>query len=213
LNFIKEAFMKKFLIVSLAVMFMAALLPQTAAAGVGVKGGLAMSTLAFSGATDVPPLTNIKTPMGGVFFSLGLGLFSIQPEILYVRMGTRMEEGADWMEYRVDYIQVPLLLKIHIIPGPVSPMIYGGGYGAYRLAAKGVAEIGGTSEPPVDLKDQIKTTDYGVVFGGGIDFKLAVIKLSAEVRYNLGLANIAVDPDPGMSVKNKSLMILVGLGF
>jgi len=205
--------MKKFLIVSLVMVFVAAVLPQSAAAGVGVKVGYAWANLKFTGGTDVPVLTDIKNPMGGVYFSLGLGLVSIQPEILYVRQGARMEALPDWMEDRVDYIQVPVLLKIHVLPGPISPMIYAGPYGAYLLSAKGVAFVDGVLEPPVDIKDQIKSTDYGVVFGGGIDFRLPVIKLSAEVRYNLGLANVAKNADPGTSVKTKSLMVLVGIGF
>jgi len=204
---------KKFLIVSLVILFAAAVLPQSAAAGVGVKVGYAWSNLKFAGATDVPILTDIKNPVGGVYFSMGLGLFSIQPEILYVRQGARMEALPDWMEDRVDYIQVPVLLKIHVIPGPISPMVYAGPYGAYLVSAKGVSFVGGVLEPAVDIKDQIKSTDYGVVFGGGIDFRLPVIKLSVEVRYNLGLANVAKNPDPGMSVKTKSLMVLVGIGF
>ncbi|MGA2533804.1 MAG: porin family protein [Candidatus Aminicenantales bacterium] len=205
--------MKKFLIVSLVILFAAAVLPQTAAAGVGVKGGYAWSNLRFAGGTDLPTTTDIKNLVGGVYFSIGLGLFSIQPEVLYVRQGGRMEALPDWDEYRLDYIQVPVLLKIHVIPGPISPMIYGGPYGAYRLSAKGVSFFDGELEPAVDIKNRIKSTDYGLVFGGGIDFRLPVIKLSAEVRYNLGLANIAKGLDPGMSVKNKSLMVLVGIGF
>jgi hypothetical protein len=202
---------KKFLIVSLVILFAVAVLPQRAAAGVGVKGGYAMSTLAMTPASSIP-LVNLKAPVGGVFFGIGLGLFSIQPEILYVRMGTRIQaEGSpDWMEIRLDYIQVPVLLKINVLPGPISPMIYGGPYGAFRFAAKGaISGVSGTA----DIGDAYTTTDYGVVFGGGIDFRLPVIKLSAEARYNLGLSNIAKDPAPGVSTKNKSLMVLVGIGF
>lgn len=203
--------MKKFLIVSLVILFAASVLPQVAVAGVGFKGGLAMSTLAIAPASPFRQV-NLKAPMGGVFFGIGLGLFSIQPEILYVRMGTRFqEEGSTfWMEKRLDYIQIPLLLKINVLPGPISPMIYGGPYGAYRFAAKGAtSDVPGTA----DIGDSYTTTDYGVVFGGGLDFKLAVIKLSIEARYNLGLANILKNPDPGASEKNKSLMALVGLSF
>jgi hypothetical protein len=199
--------MKKFLIVSLAVLLTAALLPQTGMAAVGIKGGLGLSK---SSITDTTGLVNLKAPVGGIFFGMNFGQFTIQPEILYVRMGARMEEGADWLEFRLDYIQVPLLLKINVLPGPISPMIYGGPYGAYRFAAKGAASgVSGT----VDIGEDYKTTDYGVVFGGGIDFKLVAIKLSAEVRYNLGLANVAVDPAPGFSIKNRTLMLLVGIGF
>jgi hypothetical protein len=204
--------LKKFLIVSLAVLFTAALLPQTAAATIGIKGGLAWSDLSFSANADVPPLTNIKAPVGGVFFGLRIGFFTIQPEILYVRMGAHMADGTDWMEYRDDYIQVPLLLKINVLPGPISPMIFGGPYGSYLLAAKGVSYISG-AESTTDIKDQMKTTDYGVAFGGGIDFRLPGVKLSAEVRYNLGLANLAKNAEPGLWVKNRSLMVLVGIGF
>lgn len=204
--------MKKFLIASLAVLFTAALLPQSAGAAVGFKGGYALSKFAVTGEAPPIPLVNLKAPVGGVFFGIGFGLFSIQPEILYVRMGTRMQEAGspDWMEIRLDYVQVPLLLKVNVMPGPISPMIYGGPYGAYRIAAKGV--ISGVSGS-TDIGDQYAKTDYGIIVGGGLDFKLAVIKLSAEARYNLGLANIAVDPDPGTSVKNKSLMFLVGIAF
>lgn len=204
--------MKKVMIVSLAVLFIAALLPQSGAAAVGFKGGYAWSNLDFTGITGIPTPQDIKNPMGGVFFGIGLGLFSIQPEILYVRQGSRLEELPDWMEYRLDYVQVPVLLKINILPGPVSPMICAGPYGAYRVSAKDVSYLSGVNATE-DIKDQIKTTDYGVAFGGGIDFKLVAIKLSAEVRYNLGLVNIIKNPDPGESVKTKSLMVMVGIGF
>jgi hypothetical protein len=203
--------MKKSLIVSLAVLFMAALVPQSAAAGVGFKAGLGLSKLSMSEATPYP-LVNLKTPVGGIFFGVNLGLFSIQPEILYVRMGTRMQESGspDWMEIRLDYVQVPLLLKINVLPGPVSPMIYVGPYGAYRFAAK--SAISGVSGSG-DLSEDYKTTDYGIVLGGGIDFKLVVVKLSAEVRYNLGLANIRTNLAPGSSEKNRAIMALVGISF
>jgi hypothetical protein len=208
----KEAHLKKFLIVSLAFLFVAALVPQTAAAAVGVKGGYAMSKFSMTGITPPVPLSNLNTPMGGVFFGIGFGLFSIQPEILYVRIGGRMAQGADWEEERVDAIQVPVLLKINLLPGPISPMICGGPYGAYRLSAKDVSYISGVTTT-TDIKDQTVSTDYGLAFGGGIDFKLVAFKLSAEVRYNLGLANLEKNPDPGTSIKNRTLMVLVGIGF
>lgn len=210
----KEAHLKKFLIVSLAFLFVAALVPQTAAAGVGVKGGYAMSKFSMTGITPPVPLSNLNTPMGGVFFGIGFGLFSIQPEILYVRIGGRMALGADWDEVRVDTIQVPVLLRINVLPGPISPMICGGPYGAYRLSAKDVSydSVSGVTTT-TDIKDQTVSTDYGLAFGGGIDFKLVAFKLSAEVRYNLGLANLEKNPPAGESTKNRTLMILVGIGF
>jgi Outer membrane protein beta-barrel domain len=210
-NLNKEAIVKKFLFVSLIVLVVAAVVPQPAAAGFGLKGGLAQSNLDFSPSALIP-LGNLNAPTGGVFWGFNLGLFTIQPEALYVRMGTHVEEGADWMEDRLDYIQIPVLLKLGLLPGPVKLVIYGGGYYSFLLSAKGVANIDG-EEDSTDIKDQVKSNDYGAVFGGGIDFHLAAIKLSAEVRYNLGLANINSVADDTTSVKNHSLMFLVGIGF
>jgi len=201
--------MKKVLIGFVAVLFAVAVLPQSGAASIGIKGGFALSNLRFSNAGDVGTLSNLQAMTGGFSLGMNLGLFCIQPEILYVRMGAKQVYDAVSTETHLDYVQVPLFLKVNIIPGPVSPMIYGGGYGSYLLSAKGVG--GGVSE---DIKDQVKSTDYGLVFGGGVDFKLAVVKLTAEIRYNLGLANIAKNPDPAdLTVKNKSLMFLVGVTF
>ena len=115
----KEAFLKKFLIVSLTVLVLAAVVPQPAAAGFGLKGGLAQSNVDFSPPALIP-MGNLNAPMGGIFWGFNLGLFTIQPEALYVRMGTRIAEGADWMENRLDYIQIPVLLKINLLPGPVK---------------------------------------------------------------------------------------------
>jgi len=204
--------LKKFLFVSLIVFALAALMPQPAAAGFGLKGGLALSKLHFAGETEVPSLTDLKAPVGGIFWSFNLGLFTIQPEAMYVRMGARMEEGADWMEDRIDYIQIPVLVKLNILPGPISPNVYGGGYYSFLLSAKGVASIGGV-ESSTDIKDQLESKDYGALVGAGVDFKLAAIKITVEGRYNIGMANIAKDAEPGFSVKNESWMFLVGLSF
>jgi hypothetical protein len=201
--------LKKLVVVSLAVLVAAALMPQQARAGVGFKAGLALSKLSI---TDETGYMSRKAPTFGAYFSLGLGPVAIQPEVLYAPFGARMEEGADWMEYRMDYLQVPVLVKVNVMPGPISPCVYAGPYGAYLLSAKGVAEIDGVRSEE-SFKDELKSTDFGLVFGGGVDFKMAVVKLSVEVRYNLGLANLEKVEEPGFSVKNRSLMILAGIGF
>jgi hypothetical protein len=203
--------MKKFLIVSLAVLFMAALLPRPAAAGVGFKGGLGLSKLSTSEPLPIAPVY-LKAPVGGIFFGVNMGLFTIQPEVLYVRIGLRIEQDPAWLEQRFDTIQVPVLLKFNVLPGPVSPMFYGGPYGAYRLSAKAIS-FDGTTREELDISEDATTTDFGLVFGGGIDFRLVAIKLSVEARYNLGLANLIKDPAPGESVKNRTIMVLVGLSF
>jgi hypothetical protein len=207
--------MKRLMIVSLAVLFMAALVPQNLSAGFGIKGGYALSKFAAASPDPIPFLFgNLNSPVGGIYFSLGLGPLAIQPEILYVRMGSEYEvDEANDLKWQLDYVQVPVLLKLRIIPlGPIRPVIYAGGYGAYLFKARGVMTVDGVSEE-ADIIDDYQKYDYGVVGGVGLDFKLPGITFSVEGRYNYGLKNILVDPSAGDSLKNRSMMALVGIGF
>jgi hypothetical protein len=206
--------MKKAMIVVLVALVVGALVPQTLSAGVGIKGGYSWSKFSLT-SSEPPPFAFGYLPyyVGGLYFNINLGLFSIQPEVLYTRMGAKYEVGADSLQYRFDYIQVPVLIKLNVIPvGPIRPFIAVGGYGSYLLRAKGVSVIGGVSEE-TDLADMIQKYDYGAVGGAGVAFRLPGISLSVEGRYNLGLANVAKNALPGESMKNRSVMALVGIGF
>jgi hypothetical protein len=206
--------MKKFLVACLAALCVVAVLPQALSAGIGFKGGLSLSKFAVEPADSIPfPIKSLTGPVGGIFFGAGLGPLSFQTEILYVRMGMKGTFEGSSVEYRLDYVQVPLLLKIRVIPaGPVRPIVYAGGYGSYRLKAKGVM-TNGTDTETADLDDTFQKYDYGVLGGAGLEFKLPGILLSVEGRYNLGLANVIKDPGEGESGKNRSMMVLVGVGF
>ncbi|HUT07925.1 MAG TPA: porin family protein [Candidatus Latescibacteria bacterium] len=206
--------MKRLMIVVLAALCVAALLPQTLSAGFGIKGGYTLSKFSLT-TSEPPPFAFVNLPYytGGIYFSLKLGPLAIQPEVLYTRMGAKFAVDADSLEYRFDYIQVPVLLKLSVIPaGPIRPVIYAGGYGSYMLKANGVMTVGGVPEEE-DLSEMFEKYDYGVVGGVGIEFKLPGISFSIEGRYNYGLKNILTDPVAGEAIKNRSMMALVGIGF
>jgi len=208
--------MKRLMIVALVALCVAALLPQTLSAGFGIKGGYSLSKFALTAADPIPfAFQNLRSPVGGIFFSLGFGPLAIQPEVLYVRMGGRDVIDGSGSEFRFDYIQVPLLLKLKIIPlGPISPFIFAGGYGSYLLKAKEVTLVDGVVVgDPADLGENYEKYDYGVVGGVGLKLKLPGISISIEGRYNYGLQNILTDPGAGEAVKNRSMMALVGIGF
>ena len=55
-----------------------------------------------------------------------------------------------------------------------------------------------------------KSTDFGVVFGAGVSFG----RLSASIRYDLGLANLSQFTDTGdPTIKNKAILLLIGFSF
>ncbi len=207
--------MKRLVVVSVAVLCAAALLPQTLSAGFGIKGGYALSNFTLTSTGEIPAFQNQKSPVGGVFFSFGLGPLAIQSEVLYVRMGAKLIVLGNGIETRLDYIQVPVLLKLNIIPlGPISPFICAGGYGSYLYKARGITWLDGVVVgEPVNMDEDYEKYDYGLVGGAGLKFKLPGISLSVEGRYNYGLKNILTLPGVGESTKNRSMMALVGIAF
>lgn len=206
--------MKKSFVIILAALCVAVVMPQTLQAGVGLKAGISLSEFRL---TSVQPPTfsfgNLRYYVGGLSFGLSLGIVAIQPEVLYTRMGARYAAGGDSLEYRFDYIQVPVMLRINVIPvGPLRPFICGGAYGSYLLKAKGVMVIDGATNEG-DLTEDYQRYDYGAVGGAGLAFHLPGITLTAEGRYNLGLKNILKNPAAGEAIKNRSIMVLAGIAF
>lgn len=200
--------MKRLAIVTIAVLAAAAVLPQALEAGVGIKGGFSLAKFSQKPADPLLVWENLPFFAGGLSFESGFAYVAVQTEVFYVRMGGKY--AAAELEYRFDYIQLPVLLKINVIPaGPVRPFVSGGGYGAYLIKAKGIL---GAAEP-ADLTADYERLDYGLVGGAGLAFKLPGIGLSIEGRYNHGLRNIIKDPALAESMKNRCLQALAGISF
>jgi hypothetical protein len=135
------------------------------------------------------------------------GAWAIQPEVLYVRKGTTFQSlGVDG-NINLDYLDIPVLLKLNLIPSKtgLSPFIEAGPSLSLNTSAK--ETFLGHS---VDLKDMVNGTDFGLVFGGGLDIQ----KVTLEVRYEVGLGHpfkeiAKVTPD----LNNGTLYALLGYKF
>jgi hypothetical protein len=206
--------MKKMSVVLAVLICVMAFVPRDLGAGVGIKGGYTLSKFLEKPSGSLP-WANLPFYTGGLYFSLSMGFVTIQPEVLYTRMGGRVEvDAANSLEFWFDYIQVPVLLKFNIVPaGPIRPFLYGGGYGGYLIKATGVMVEDGTELPRMSLMDTYEKLDYGVLGGVGLTFKLPGIAITVEGRYNYGLKNLIIDPAEGEFMRNTSIMALVGIGF
>lgn len=89
------------------------------------------------------------------------------------------------------------------LPGPVSPHLLAGPYLGFSLNA----EIEGT-----DISDEIVPTDFGLLFGAGLDINLGMTALNAQIRYGLGLTNVFKD-DAEDNIRNRIFTIAVGISF
>ncbi|GAF67290.1 unnamed protein product, partial [marine sediment metagenome] len=111
--------------------------------------------------------------------------------------------------YSVNYVEIPVLVKLSIASqGSVVPSLFVGPYVAIKLSSKAKIEFGGGSEEE-EWGEDIKTTDFGVVVGGGVDFALGSSKITVDARYTLGLTTMFDDDD----VKNGVISFMVGGSF
>jgi hypothetical protein len=160
----------------------------------------------------------ITSFMGGGFVRFGLGRLGFQPELLVVTRGAEFAAGDgdifDVGRFKVDYVEVPVLLVLPLTSGMgIAPYIMGGPSFAFEIGCKIEAETGGTDvsedcdQQGTDVFDR-KSMDIGLTAGGGIEFPLGPGALLIEGRYNFGLSNIY--DGESVSIKSRTPAILAG---
>jgi len=142
----------------------------------------------------------------GFLLGAGIELFSV-PNIsldidgFYFRKGSKFKSATEELDYTLDVISITPLVIVKFLPGP-SPYVVGGGEFSYILTHK---------RDDVDIKEDYKSFDYGLVFGAGYEMSMPGASLFFEGRYHLGFANILKDPAPGESRKTSAIIVIVGL--
>jgi len=181
---------------------------------IGLKAGLNISNISGDDAGSPDSKTGFA---GGLFFMYKFSnMFAIQPEVYYTMKGAKEKEsfGGETVEATVslDYIEIPLLLKL-LIPiqgSSINPVIFAGPAVGINTTAKAKLEAGGESFEE-DIED-VKSTDFGLVFGGGVGFPVGKNELGFDVRYILGLSTID-DSAEAFDVKNGVINFNVYFGF
>ena len=147
----------------------------------GVKAGYANTN--FSGDADTDAASNFY--IGGLVDFTVSEKFHVQPELLYSM------EGADNDGAALNFIRIPVMAKYYVADGfniQAGPQ--------FGLVAGGD-----------DIKDSLKSFDYGLGFGAGYELESG---LFFDARYNLGLADLN---DFGGDAKIHTTSFNVGLGY
>ena len=172
----------------------------------GFKGGL---NLANWTGDDIDE-NKIKLCFGGgVFMNYPLTeSISLQPELLFMMKGTKADDDDIDAGYRMTYIDIPILAKFAVpTEGAFTPCFFAGPFIALNLSAEMYME-----DEDMDIKDDIKSTDFGLMFGGGFDYAMGEGYLTFDARYALGLTDF-VDVEEDVNIKNTGIMFMVGYGF
>ena len=154
---------------------------------------------------------------GGAFITCNINeMFAVQTEFLFTMKGANLGEIVRTDEFGniietssirdvLNYLEIPVLGKLSVLPqGRVRPNLFAGPFFALKLSGK--HKVGSQETDMENLKD----TDYGLVFGGGVDFELGQGELTVDARYTLGLAKIY---DSGIDVKNRVISVMLGYSF
>lgn len=176
----------------------------------GVKGGLNVSNLYIDNVND----ENARFGFNGGLYGqiLSTKAFAIQPELLFSTKGSQADYGGiinSTVKFNLNYLDLPLLAVIKL--GPQAE-IHAGGYASYLLSANINYEGNfGSGTDRID-RDQLKTFDYGLAAGFGLNF--GAVQVGA--RYNYGLVKIA-DSNSARNIlgdsKNSVAQLYVALNF
>ena len=160
----------------------------------GLKAGL---TYAKLDGNDVSGADYKQGFCGGLAVNYSLiPLLSFQPEILYSMKGAEV----DGQETSLDYIEIPVLVKLSIpIPFLMIPDLYAGPYAGIKIGA----------DSPGVPADDFETLDYGIVFGGGFDIGLVALSITIDARYSMGMKSVHKYDD----AKNQVISVIAGLMF
>lgn len=183
----------------------------------GIKGGMNISD--WAGDTEG---LDVKSKIGfniGGFAEIKLSdKFAIQPELLYSSQGMRVDDfetevdgvgfvTAD-MKFNLSYINIPVMFKYYAAEKfniEAGPQI------GFLTSAKLKTKVEGYGSSDVDVKDNFESVDFGLNFGAGFDF---TEHFFANVRYNLGLSNIAkTEPGEDAKINNSVFSLNVGYKF
>jgi hypothetical protein len=143
--------------------------------------------------------------VGGAFLALNFGdSFAIRPEILYSQKGGKDTSNNT---YQMDYVEVPVLLKLSLGTPVVNPGILAGPSFSWNTVAQ-VADSGGNSSSI----QNVNTSDIGFIVGAEVD----IDKFFVTGRYEMGFNNI-VTAIPGSSgganVQNGIITAMIGYSF
>lgn len=146
----------------------------------------------------------------GSFVTYNLNpLFALQPELLISMKGTTRKATSFNREeiYNLFYLEFPLLAKLTVpTVSAASPNLYLGPSFAVKLSDD--LEVNGTTVNDAN----VKSSDFGLIMGGGIDYQIGYNKLIFELRYSLGLQKID-DSEASRDWKNRTVSVMMGYAF
>ena len=222
--------MKKLICGTIALFLITSVQPiQAQKTYVGIIGGLNFADLEITlknGMSNDFDVT-AKTKFGiGALFGISFNKYlSLQLEPKYIGKGGLVTQtSTPDITMKSDQLDIPVILKAGI-GQTIRPYIFAGMYISFVLDASMEAEVSGLLLKG-DLTQVLEQTEYGALFGAGINVPVWIGSAFIEGRYALGLTNLnlggnvylkynnmsvaGIQLDPGDKIKTKGISIMLG---
>lgn len=188
-------------------------MPTYAQVSFGLKGGVNVAEFSFKDQGTTIPQSSINGFTLGAVVEIGItdNIF-IQPEAVFIQKGSEIPKINGNDKLNVNYLDIPLLLKIKLLNTDFFEINLLGGP-SFGLALNGEETTAGGQTIDINFggENGLKRFDLGVNAGGGIGVNLGSIGVFGDVRYLFGVSNISEDAN--REIKNKGLNLSVGLMF
>lgn len=178
----------------------------------GIKAGMNVSNMSVD-PQELEDGNSLKSYAVGAWWNVPFGRrLALQAEALYSVKGDAESDDGYTASTRMGYIDVPVLAKIGFLHGsPARPSLFLGPLLSLNVSAKSTLE-GGGSDIDVNVKDQVRPLDLGLVVGGGVDFPVAGRTFGLDLRYSRGLGN-ALGDDANGTARNDVIAVMGSIGL
>ena len=190
-------------------LFLLGTLVINAQVNVSAKAGFNISN--FTG-DDTEDLETKSGVIAGIGLQYKLtNSISLEPELLFTMKGATNSEVGRTNELSLNYFEVPVIISYSFPLKPLEPSLFVGPAIGFNISANMEQTVNGNQET-IDISDNVKTIDYGLSLGGGIDFSLGNNKIGIEGRYTMGLSSFDDSPEEA-DLKNSTISILALITF
>lgn len=151
--------------------------------------------------------------IGGVL-DYGLGesiVLRVEPMIL--GKGAKESDRGTDVTVKLIFLEIPMMVKYAFGTNDVQPYVMAGPTLGLNMSAKAEGSDDGF-EIDEDLKDDIKSVDFGFGIGAGVSRPIGDHSAFAELRYSAGLTNLNDQSSASdASLKTNGVQFFIGIIF
>lgn len=171
----------------------------------GIKAGVGLATVTGDGVSGTDK-KNLVGAQAGIMADISFSdLISFHPELLYSQKGFRYENGSNYIQSRLSYIDLPLLLRVKAdgLFFEAGPQV------GFLAGAKNESNFPGLVSGSNTSTDGTRKVDIGYIAGVGYQLPQG---LEIGIRYNGGISDVA-DPSGSSKIRNSVFQFQVGYLF